>query len=848
MNHSPSDESGYRFDGFHLLPGQKLLLRGTEPVDLTPRAIGILIVLAERFGRVVSRDEILDLAFPGVTVEPGNITVHINQIRKVLGQAAIATVPGIGYRFNAKLDPAPDAVPLPPPETRPPSPLPLGTTTLIGRETELDELRELIRNTRLVTITGAGGVGKTRLALALGNELVAEFPNGVRLVDLAPITGPGLVETALLTALTIVPGACEAPLDALLRWLGAKRVLLIIDNCEYVADNVAALIATMVARTPHLKLVATSQVVLGIAGETIYRLDPLALPPMPDASRSTADAIAAYGAVQLFTARARAADRRFRLDDANAASVAAICRTVDGIPLALEMAAARLPLLGIDGLRDKLAEPQKLLTTGPRNGPTRHRTLEAMLEWSYGLLEVEEQCLFRRLGIFRGSFTLEAALTVGGESQLDEWSLTDLLGRLIDKSMVVVGTGDPPRYRLLETLRLDAGARLRTSGERDIVAERHAVQYIQQFDRSDLDWQRMQHDAWIAAYASELDDARAALDWAFSDPARTSLAVALAGRAGRLWHWLGLTREGQQYVDRAVDLVHAETSIVDTARLLATSATLWREPDRRRAMRTSEKAIILFRLVNDPERLGLTLTVLGADRIYFRQFEEATVALEEARQLLAGSPNIKALISINIGLARVASIGGDKSIAKRYYFGALDLTDKESSPEFWSLILMNLGVVFFEEGDIERSIEYTTEAMHICRQRVNSIFLGEPLYNLATYLALSDRSVEARRYAREALWLLEQRGGVWLRGLLELWALLAAFAEQYQEAAKLEGFVDADYAASGEIREPNEQTVHSRILKILAATLSKDELANLHSEGASWTAKQAVEFTDRYII
>lgn len=848
MSQSQSDEAGYRFDGFHLLPHQRRLLRGVEPVDLTSRAIGILIVLAERFGRVVSRDEILDLAFPGVIVEPGNIAVHINQIRKVLGPAAITTVPGVGYRFSAKLDPTPDAIPKPSSDLAALSPLPFGITPLIGRETELRELCELIRNTRLVTIAGPGGVGKTKLALALGNSVIPEFADGVRFVDLAPIADAALVETALLTALGIVPGAREAPRAALLRWLGAKRVLMIFDNCEYAADGVAALIETLLAQAPALKLVATSQVVLGIAGETIYRLDPLALPPLPDARSGKAEAIASYGSVKLFVSRIRAVDRRFHLEDANAASIAMICRLLEGIPLALEMAASRLPLLGIAGLWQRLAEPRKLLTTGPRSGPARQRTLESMLEWSYGLLDPDEQLFFRRLGIFRGSFSLAAALAIGREPGLDEWALTDLLGRLIDKSIVVAGMDDPPRYRLLETLRLDAAARLKSNDEQGFIAERHLQHYVRYFDRIDLEWQSMPDKEWIATYAPELENARAALDWALADPAQTTLAVKLAAQVGRLWYWLGLAQEGRQYMDRLTSLIDSETPPIDAARFLSASASLLSATDRQHAMRTYESAAKLFRQVEEPERLGLVLMSLAQDYMFLGRFEDASIVLDEAWRLLDGTSCSKACVNIKIYLGMLAVMTGDLSGSKRHLLEVLRLTNKHDSPSIWNNALLNIADVSFQEGNIQEAIRYVKEAIDNHRTVSDPGFLGAALANLASYLALSDSAAEARIHAGAGLSLLEQRGGIWLRVLLELWALLAAVAGRHREAAKLEGFVAAEYEAAGEKRQAVEQRVQSQLLQVLLSNLSAHEIENLHAEGSSWTAPQAVEFTKQYLM
>jgi len=335
--------------------------------------------------------------------------------------------------------------------------LPHRADMLIGRDADLAELYDRVARHRLVTLTGSGGMGKTRLAIELGRSAIALFPDGAWLVDLAPLTDSLQVVSATAAVLGVASDSAGAGAASLVDAVGQRKLLLILDNCEHLVGAVAAMTTSLLDRAAGVSVLVTSQEALGVAAEQIYKLDPLALPP------ADAGEIAGFGAVDLFVQRAAAADRRFRLDAANADAVRDICRRLDGMPLALEMAASRLPLLGIDGLRAALGERLRLLGTRQRAGEPRHSTLRAMVEWSHGLLDPAEQRLFRHLAVFPGSFSLDAVVTVAG-ADTGRWEIADRLGRLIDKSMVTVEAGATPRYRLLETLRLYAAEKLAAVG------------------------------------------------------------------------------------------------------------------------------------------------------------------------------------------------------------------------------------------------------------------------------------------------------------------------------------------------------------------------------------------------
>ena len=368
---------------------------------------------------------------------------------------------------------------------------------------------------------GTGGIGKTRLATELGLASFPQFPGGVRLVDLAPVSDPAIVLSATASVVGAQLHNPERGADAVASAIGRERQLLIFDNCEYVVEAAAALIAGLLGRLPNLSIVATSQEALHIPAEQVYRLPPLALPA------GDATDIARFGAISLFVERVRALDHRFELTEINAASVAEICRSLDGLPLALEMAAGRVPLLGISGLQSGLGDRLRMLTASPAAAGTRRSTLRATVDWSYGLLDATEQQIFRRIGIFTASFSLAAMLAV--VEGADRWTIVDAFGRLVDKSLVMIEAGEPPRYRLLETLRLFAADKLQASGEKDIVSERHARHVVEALQRAQLAWETEPDAEWTALYSPEIDNLRMALDWSSAMPDRRQIAIALGG-------------------------------------------------------------------------------------------------------------------------------------------------------------------------------------------------------------------------------------------------------------------------------------------------------------------------------
>ena len=460
------------FVGFELHPAERRLLVGGRTVALGARAFDVLLALAERRGRVVSKAELLEAAWPGLAVEENNLAVQISTLRKLLGPERIATVAGRGYQFTGEplpdqaqgQTPQPSAVApttaatashLPAPTAQATAAtlaaagnLPLQRQPLIGRDTELQMLRKLVTTLPVTTVVGAGGMGKTTLALATAQAVAGDFEEGAWLVELAPLTDATQIVPAIIKALRITTDGQGPPERQLAIALRSRELLLVLDNCEQLVDAVGALVTTLLATAAKLRVLVTSQDPLQIAGEHLLRVEPLAAPREGEPARADL-----HSAVALFIARARAVDPQFALHDGNAAAVGELCRRLDGMPLAIELAAARVRLLGVQGLLDRIDERLRVLTGGSRAALPRHQTLAAMLAWSHSLLGPVEQVVLRRLAVFVGSFALARAQDVAADDQIDRWAVLDALGVLVNKSLVTADDADPPRYRLLESTR-----------------------------------------------------------------------------------------------------------------------------------------------------------------------------------------------------------------------------------------------------------------------------------------------------------------------------------------------------------------------------------------------------------
>jgi predicted ATPase/DNA-binding winged helix-turn-helix (wHTH) protein len=524
-------EQALAFGPYLLLRSQKILLENGRAVRLGSRALDLLIALAERAGEVVSKNELVKYAWPDTFVEDSNLRVHVAVLRKILGDGDeksryIINVAGRGYSFVAPvslIDP-PAGAPL---KSEPASQdiLPSLLTRVVGRDQIIDDVSRQVAQSRLVTIVGPGGVGKTTVSVAVAERLAESMRPRICFVDLSAIQDPSQVPSALATVVGI-SAQTHDPIASLIACLVDVRILFVLDNCEHVIGNVTELVERIMCATQMVKFLATSREPLLAQGEQVCNLPPLASPP--ESSALSARRASKYPAVQLFVERAISSLDSFALADSNASDVAAICRRLDGIPLAIELVAARVGSFGIDTLARKFGDELILAAKGRRTARPRHQSLRATLDWSYDLLVPIEQALLRRLAVFRGAFSAESGIDVAGLRTDSGTDVLDGLMSLVAKSLLVTDVSGPTiRYRLLHVTRAYGTEKLEETGERHETLRRHADHLRRVLESAIVEWEKVTRPEWLLRYGSMIDDVRAALDWAFAPGGDIELGAAL---------------------------------------------------------------------------------------------------------------------------------------------------------------------------------------------------------------------------------------------------------------------------------------------------------------------------------
>jgi predicted ATPase/DNA-binding winged helix-turn-helix (wHTH) protein len=541
------------FGPFTVTPHERLVRRDGVALPLGGRTFDTLIALMSRPNEVVSKWELISSVWPGMTVEEANLRFHVAALRKALGDGKdgaryITTLSGRGYCFVAPISRASLAAKrrLEPQMGLPSLKLPNRLQRMVGRADTIGAVAEKLMASRFVTIVGPGGVGKTAVAVAIAHDLLETFADAAHFVDLAALSDPDLVITSILLMLGL-PAQADDPMPALLAYLRDERMLLILDNCEHVISAAAPLAAAIFHAAPQVHILATSREALRVEGEQVHRLAPFAVPP--DGSGLTAAVARTYPALQLFLERATAGGAQLELDDSNAAIVAGICRKLDGMALAIELAASRVEAYGLAQTAALLDERLSLLWQGQRTAPPRQKTLQATLDWSYGLLSDLERLVLRRLAVFAGHFTIDAALEVVPDDRVDRSVLFDAIDSLVAKSMVAPRPiGAMMRYRLLDTTRAYL---LKIEGDDAALAARHASYYRRWLEQAGTTWAAVPSADERAIHFSALHNVRAALDWCFNG-GDVGLGIALAAAAAPVFLAMSLLVECRRWSERAL--------------------------------------------------------------------------------------------------------------------------------------------------------------------------------------------------------------------------------------------------------------------------------------------------------
>jgi len=674
------------------------------------------------------------------------------------------------------------AAPRTEPQT-PPTNLPAALTSFVGRGRELAAVEYGLAQgpgaCRLLTLTGAGGGGKTRLALEVAAAVRPHYPDGVWLVELAALADPALVPAAVAAALDLreLPGASfMAAMAALTDTLQVRRMLLVLDNCEHLVAACAGLAARLLRACPHLQILATSREALGIAGETVWRLPPLSLPPLTEDLRqfpradappgraeedvvveaAALDRLQRFEAVQLFVERARASRPDFTLTGRNAAAVAQICRRLDGLPLAIELAAARLSALSTRDVAARLDDRFRLLTAGNRAALPRHQTLRGVLDWSYTLLNAPEQALLRRLAVFAGGWTLEAAETVCAGEPVRECDVLDLLAGLEAKSLVtLVDDPAPPdphedgesRYGLLETVRQYAADHLAANGELDAAGGAHAAYILTLAERAEPGLYGPRQRYWLDRLEAEHDNIRAALAWSTREGADAQTAARLTGALGWFWRLHGHLNEGRRWLTIVLSKecgVGDDASRLRAGALNAAGMLAERQHDYAPAEQALQESVARYRALGDDQGMADALNNLGHVVWDCSDYARAHPLFQESLSLRRTLGDERGVASSLNNLARVHRYQGDVEAATALYEQSLALWKRVGEPWGIATVLGNLGLEMGERGDYQRALSLHQESLTLRRELGDKMGVSWSLTNVAsidTRLGAYERAV-----------------------------------------------------------------------------------------------------------
>ncbi|HYN34415.1 MAG TPA: adenylate/guanylate cyclase domain-containing protein [Ilumatobacteraceae bacterium] len=713
--------------------------------------------------------------------------------------------------------------------------LPVQLTSFVGRSREVTDVGDLVRKNRMVTLSGAGGAGKTRLAVRVATQMVADFPDGLRMAELGAVGDADVLVEEVAQRFGVTPVGGEPLLTTLTETIGAQQVLLVLDNCEQIVGPVAGLCRNLLIRCPQLHVLATSRQRLGVTGEVVYRVPSLALPD-PDIEPGAA---MAYDAIRLFVERARLAEHAFEVTDDNVRHVVAICRHLDGIPLALELAAARIRSMSPAQIVQRLGQRFRLLTGADRTATPRQETLLSTIEWSHDLLDEAERTLFRRLGVFSGDFPLEAAEAACAGDDLDEFDVLDLIAALVDKSMVATGQGTDAatRYYLLESIREFAAGRLDDAAETATLRERHA----EHFAHCAETLQAMQRAGELAEALRRLDadeaEYRGALRFS-TGTRRHELAGRIIGGLGYLWYTAGLYREGCDWCRALLDDDPVLSDEIRAGVLHSYASVLSGDGHADRAIELSVEQVAIRRRLGDPERLAAALNNLGNHIVDMGDLEASSAVFDEAAELYRelGRSAELALVYCSLGYGQL--VRGDYGDAEATYREALAHARDADHPMSIAVSMSGIGqsLTYACRGDAARP--HLVEA----RERFAELNVYPGVVTGDTMLGLVDRDdddpVAAARHWLSAL---NSPGRPWTED--ETYSVLqyaASIIDDLPTAAVLVGAATAAYDAMA-ARPPAYVVADLAATRTrLVAELSTDEFGTQLRAGGRRTKDEAI--------
>jgi non-specific serine/threonine protein kinase len=727
--------------------------------------------------------------------------------------------------------------------------LPAHRVRVIGRELDLAAARQALLGAegRLLTFTGTGGCGKTRLAVELASSLLEVFPDGVWLVELAPLSDPNLVPQTVMSALGLREQPGEAASQTLIGWIGRRRLLLLLDNCEHLIDACADLAEQLLGSCPHIRVLATSREHLRIQGELVWRVPPLAT---PDATHTLAPAdLVRYAAVQLFVQRARAVQPAFALGPANASALAAVCARLEGLPLALELAAARVRVLSVPQILEHLNDCFRLLVGGSRTAPARQQTLWAALDWSYRLLSPAEQVMFRRLAVFAGAWNLKAARAVCTDGVIARAEVLELLTSLVDKSLVIVSEHDGrARYRLLEPLRAFGGQQLAAQRELEQVQERHAAFCVCTAEQAATELVGSSQAMWLNDLESQHDDLRAALRWA-QEHGDVETGARLAGNLGRFWDLRGHLTEGRKWAEAFLALGSCPSSAKECAYRLKllrmTSGLALAQGDLAAAAAFAEEGLALARASGNSQGQAGFLLLLGHVARIRGQFDRAATYLEHTLALQRALADPWGIAGALEALATLAGWQGEDERAATLRAESLTLFRSVGDTRGTAVALYWLGVLACWRGEHAQAAALDEESLALFRTLGDERSVAAALAGLGDIALAQGTWQEAATHFGEALESFRRLGDQeGLRRSVHGLACAAAHGSRPQPAARLLGAADALAEALGVSAPAAEQRRYEHAVRIVQRQVSHARWAAEWAAGRALPLEQAVALAE----
>ena len=708
-----------------------------------------------------------------------------------------------------------------------PNNLPLQLTSFIGREDEIEEIKNLVDAHRLVTLVGTGGVGKTRLALQSGADLLERYEDGVWFVELAPLSDGTLILNELAPLFGVQATENRSLLDALLAALRPKRALLIVDNCEHLVDPAAEIIEKILRGCSNVRVLATSREALKIPGEAVHRVASL------DESAAAA----------LFADRAHAATDSFALSDGNKATVLKICRRLDGIALAIELAAARVRAVDVEELFARLDERFRILTGGSRTALPRQQTMRALIDWSYDLLTAAEQTLARRVAVFAGGWTLDAATAICADEDLQSWDILDLLTSLVDKSLVVAELNDALsgssklRYRLLESTRQYAAEKLAASGERDRLRHAHEGYFLELARRASASWSTTPTRRWLSPLEVEIDNFRAALDWALAEKQDVHAGASLAGNLWPFWLEWGARAEGERHAEAALAFEGELTDEIRALLWLSRSMLLYDSWTKRAD--AAEKASEIYAKLGDRAGAMQAQVWHGEAKTRLNELDEAQTELLEAHEFFRTTGDKRWENYALSSLARNALWRRDIQLAIDRHNQVLAAARFQGDDRIASVMLNNLAELEFQIGNAPRAIELGRQNLAHLSAHKDTPSLAFQLSNLTAYLLTTGDLDEAYAMARDALRkAIDVQIPVLIAGSIQHIGAIALARGAMERAALLFGFTNALFGTYMP-REVTEQMEYDASIGKLRDALGEAKLNDLLRRGTGMSQEEA---------